>query len=116
VINVDKNPAYTHSKQKLERENKWPKKCKLRQNKYMNTIIEQDHRTVKWKMTHAMGYHTMWYAHTTITGVETMHMLRKGQVTYYSKKHAQSLRDFIHRLFDIIGSIFPLYSNRKIVF
>ncbi|MBT5953798.1 IS6 family transposase, partial [bacterium] len=79
VINVDKNPAYTHAKQKLERENKWPKQCKLRQNKYMNNIIEQDHRTVKWKMNHAMGYHTMWHATTTITGVETMHMLRKGQ-------------------------------------
>jgi transposase, IS6 family len=82
----------------------------------MNTIIEQDHRTLKWKMNHTMGHHTIRHAATTITGVETMHMLRKGQVPFYNKKNVQSLRDFIHRLFEITGSIFSMYSNRKMAF
>jgi len=75
VINVDKNGAYTMAKRQLEKENKWPPHLKLRQNKYVNNVIEQDHRKVKWKMNHAMGYQTMWHAWATTTGVAVMHMI-----------------------------------------
>ena len=65
----------------LEKEKKWPPHLILRQNKYMNNIIEQDHRRVKWKMNHAMGYHSMWHAWATTTGVEIMHIIKKGQLS-----------------------------------
>ena len=113
VIKGDKNGAYTMAKRQLEKEKKWPPHLELRQNNYLNNIVEQDHRKVKWKMNHAMGYHTMWHAWATITGVEMMHMLRKGQVAFYSNKEPQVLRNFIHRLFDCSGPIFPTYYNRN---
>lgn len=47
VINVDKNGAYIKAKTELESKGKWPKELTLRQNKYLNNVIEQDHRTVK---------------------------------------------------------------------
>jgi transposase-like protein len=53
VINVDKSGAYTVAKRQLEKEDKWPDTLKLRQNKYLKNIIEQEHRRVKWKMNHA---------------------------------------------------------------
>ena len=112
VINVDKNPAYTHAKRQLEKKKKWPPDLELRQCKYLNNMVEQDHRCVKWKMNHAMGYHTMWNAWSTTTGVEIMHMLRKGQVPFLSKESAQGIRNFIHRLFDIPGTAMPIYTNR----
>ncbi len=45
-----------------------------------------------------------------------MHMLRKGQVAFYSKKEPQILRDFIHRFFDRSGPIFSTCFNREMVF
>ena len=80
-------------------------------------MIEQDHRRVKWKMNHAMGYHTMWHASATVTGVEIMHMLRKGQAYFVrGKKEPQHLCHFILRLFDIPVPYLPSYSNRKSAF
>ena len=58
VINVDKNPAYTNAKRQLMK----TKSCQrlvLRQNKYLNNIIEQDHRRIKRKMRQAMGFCSM---------------------------------------------------------
>ena len=63
-----------------------------------------------------MGYHTMWHAQETIQGVELMQLICKGQVPFFSKKEPQAMRNFIHRLFDITGAIFPTYSNRMMPF
>ena len=46
VINVDKNPAYP-AVEALKAEGTLPGRVRLRQCKYLNNIIEQDHRTVK---------------------------------------------------------------------
>ena len=79
---------------------------------FRGDIIEQDHRKVKWKMNHAMGFHSMISAEKTITGIETMHQIRKGQTPFMSKKDPQLCRNVVHRLFDITGHIFPTYHNR----
>jgi len=51
----------------------------VRQIKYLNNIIEQDHRFVK-KMTKPMkGFKAFHSAEATIAGIELHHMLRKGQ-------------------------------------
>ena len=117
VINVDKNGAYTMAKRALEKEKKWPPHLVLRQNKYLNNIIEQDHRRVKWKMNHAMGYHNILNAWATTTGVEIMHMIRKGQASFITGKScAQQIVHFMHKLFDIPVPYLVSYSNRKSAF
>jgi len=47
VINVDKNPAYPAALEALKSEGTIPRRVALRQCKYLNNVIEQDHRTVK---------------------------------------------------------------------
>ena len=47
VITVDKNAAYTKAFNQLQEEGILPKSCVLRQNKYLNNLVEQDHRFVK---------------------------------------------------------------------
>jgi IS6 family transposase len=47
VINVDKNPAYPAAVEVLKAEGTLPRRVRLRQCKYLNNVIEQDHRTVK---------------------------------------------------------------------
>jgi len=52
----------------------------IRQSKYLNNMVEQDHRTVKRKMRAALGFKSFWSAKKTIAGIEAMSMIRKGQV------------------------------------
>ena len=53
----------------------------VRQNKYMNNMIEQDHRFIK-KITGGMrGFKDFYSAKATLAGIELHHMLRKGQHT-----------------------------------
>jgi transposase, IS6 family len=56
VINVDKNPAYPAAIRALKREGILPRRVRLRQLKYLNNIIEQDHRAVKKRTWLAKGY------------------------------------------------------------
>src|SRR6202007_2098249 len=46
VINVDKNPAYPAAVEQLKQDGTLRRRCRLRQCKYLNNIVEQDHRTV----------------------------------------------------------------------
>ncbi len=52
----------------------------IRQCKYLNNIVEQDHRFVKQKMVAALGFKTFYTAQVTLAGVELVHMIRKRQV------------------------------------
>jgi transposase-like protein len=52
----------------------------LRQSKYLNNLVEQDHRAIK-RITHPMmGFKSFRSARIIIGGIETMHMIRKGQL------------------------------------
>jgi len=52
----------------------------IRQCKYLNNIVEQDHRAVKRKVRPMLGFKSFWSARCTIAGIETMHAIRKGQL------------------------------------
>jgi transposase-like protein len=52
----------------------------LRQCKYLNNIIEQDHRAVKRKVRPMLGFKSFWAARCTLAGIEVIHAIRKGQV------------------------------------
>jgi transposase-like protein len=52
----------------------------LRKIKYLNNIIEQDHRFIKRKVKPMLGFGSFETAEKTICGIEVMHMIKKGQV------------------------------------
>ena len=52
----------------------------LRQSKYLNNIVEQAHRAVKRITNPMMGFKSFWSAQKLIAGIETMHMVKKGQL------------------------------------
>ena len=52
---------------------------KLRSSKYLNNLIEQDHRSVKQRIAVMIGFKRFTNAAVTITGIELMHRIRKGQ-------------------------------------
>jgi putative transposase len=52
----------------------------IRQVKYLNNIVEQDHRSVKRVTRPILGFKSFETAQCTLAGIELMHMLRKGQL------------------------------------
>jgi transposase, IS6 family len=99
VISVDKNPSYPAAIDKLKEEVKLPKKVKLRQVKYLNNIIEQDHRAIKRIIRPMMGFKSFKTSNRTLQGIEAMNMIRKGQVD--SNKSVLFEVEFINKLFRI---------------
>jgi transposase-like protein len=49
-ISVDKNAAYSEAFTSLQDEKILPSDCRLRRVKYLNNVIEQDHRFIKKKV------------------------------------------------------------------
>ena len=80
VINVDKNAAYPKAIDEMKAESELPVSVELRQNKYLNNRIEQDHRFIKRLTQPGMGFYSFNTARRTLKGFEAMNMLRKGQV------------------------------------
>ena len=52
----------------------------IRQVKYLNNVVEQDHRAIKRQVRPMMGFKSFWSAAVTLAGIELMHMIRKGQL------------------------------------
>ena len=52
----------------------------MRQNKYLNNVVEQDHRAVERITETMLGFKSFWSARILISGIETMHMIKKGQM------------------------------------
>jgi len=63
-----------------------PDPCELRQSKYLNNLVEQDHRFIKRLVKLGMGFFSFETAWSTLQGYETMNMFRKGQIGGVEKK------------------------------
>jgi transposase-like protein len=101
VINVDKNPAYPRAVKELKGEGCIRRGCRLRQCKYLNNVVEQDHRNVKRRTWLAKGYGSLWTAWRTLRGIEAVDMVRKGRVRWISKDDPVGQAKFIGKLFGI---------------
>jgi len=55
-------------------------KIVIRQNKYLNNIVEQDHRFIKKRTKPMLGFKSFDSAHKTISGIENIRIIQKGQI------------------------------------
>ena len=101
VINVDKNAAYPPAVEELKSENQMPEATKTRQNKYLNNLVEQDHRRVKRLVKPGLGFGSFNSARRTLKGYEAMAMIRKDQIQGVNKNDVTGQISFIHTLFGI---------------
>ena len=73
--------------------------AKLRQVKFLNNIVEQDHRRIKRLVRPGLEFKSFPSASQTIAGYEAMAMIRKGQVESVPPNDMGAQRDFIAALF-----------------
>jgi IS6 family transposase len=101
VITVDKNAAYPPAFEALQHDNSLPESCRLRQCKYLNNMVEQDHRFMKRRVNPGLGFSAFATAQRTIQGYEAMHMLRKGQLEGVAKGDVLGQNRVINQLFGL---------------
>ena len=77
-ITIDKSGANTAAIQHYN--TMYKTAIAIRQCKYLNNIVEQDHRAVKRLTRSMLGFKSFWTARCTIAGMEVMHAIRKGQL------------------------------------
>jgi transposase-like protein len=101
VITVDKNAAYPKAFQEMKAAKTWLASCELRQSKYLNNLIEQDHRFIKRLVKPGLGFFSFETAWRALQGYEVMHMFRKRQVREMSEGDMPNQAAFITELFGV---------------
>lgn len=100
VITIGKNPAYLIAIEELKKEKKMPVGIQIRQVKYLNNIVEQDHRFIKKRVRSMLGSKSYETATSILSGIESMHMIKKKQIHQGIKSDQNEIK-FIHRLFGL---------------
>ncbi len=110
VITVNKNAAYPVAGETLEVDEtissrylpeQGAAETELRQSKYLNNVIEQDYRNIKRIAKPMMGFKSFNTVRRTLSGIEAMSMIRKGQVNGINQEDSVSQAKFIEELFGV---------------
>ena len=78
LINIDQSGANKASIKSYNKRNR--RRIEIRQCKYLNNIVEQDHRFIKRKTKLVLGFKNFYTAQNTLAGTELVRMLKKGQL------------------------------------
>ena len=79
TLTLDGYAASHRAVRELKADGSLPADTKLRSSRYLNNLIEQDHRGVKQRIALMLGFKGFRNAAITIAGIELMHGIRKGQ-------------------------------------
>jgi transposase, IS6 family len=101
TLTVDKNPAYPRAVADMKRDGDLWRRSRLRQCKYLNNIIEQDHRRIKRLIRPGLGFGSLRTARRTLAGFEVMAMVRKGQVRRIDGHDIRGQANLIAGLFNV---------------
>jgi len=104
VINVDKNAAYPAATDDLKAEELLSEETELRRVKYLNNMIEQDHRRIKRLVKPGLGFGSFHTARRTLKGYEAMAMIRKGQIQNVDRDDVIGQISFIHQVATLLSS------------
>jgi len=77
-VTIDKSGANTAALEALQEET--GQTIEIRQIKYLNNLVEQDHRAIKRIVRPMLGFKSFDSARCTLRGIELMHMIKKGQM------------------------------------
>jgi putative transposase len=78
TVTIDQSGANLAALKAINAERETP--IKIRQRKYLNNIVEQDHRAIKRRTRPMLGFKKFGCARILLSGIELMHMINKGQM------------------------------------
>ena len=78
TVTIDKSGANLAALEAINDDRETP--IKIRQSKYLNNLVEQDHRAIKRRTRPMLGFKTFRCARILLAGIEVMHMIAKGQM------------------------------------
>jgi putative transposase len=93
LINIDKSGSNSSAIRVYNRRALATKsKIKIRQCKYLNNIIEQDHRFIKKRINQGLGFKEFESVRRTLSGIEIVHMIKKNQMVNQDATTFKSFR------------------------
>ncbi|WP_154236433.1 IS6 family transposase [Yersinia enterocolitica] len=94
VVTIDKSGANTAALTTLNTDKTEDETITIRQSKYLNNLIEQDHRNIKRRTRLMTGFKSFRRAQTILAGIELIHMIRKGQLEHPQGNELSSAEQF----------------------
>jgi putative transposase len=91
-VTIDKSGSNTAAIEALKEET--GNEIEIRQIKYLNNLVEQDHRSVKRIVRPMLGFKSFRSAKTTLQGIELVNMIKKGQMVSGESKHLSTAEQF----------------------
>jgi putative transposase len=91
-VTIDKSGANTAALDALQEET--GQAIEIRQSKYLNNLIEQDHRAIKRIVRPMLGFKSFRSASITLQGIELMHMIKKGQMASDNNQNLSAAAQF----------------------
>jgi putative transposase len=78
TVTIDKSGANLAALEAINDDREMP--IKIRQSKYLNNVVEQDHRAIKRRTRPMLGFKTFRCARILLAGIELAHMIAKSQM------------------------------------
>jgi transposase-like protein len=91
-VTIDKSGANLAALEAVNASRETP--IKIRRSKYLNNLVEQDHRAIKRRTRPMLGFKTFRCARILLAGIELMHMLLKGQIKFARGTHLSAADQF----------------------
>ena len=85
----------------MKREGKLWRFVQHRRGRWLNNLVEQDHRRIKRRVRPMLGVKWFVTARRTLAGIEVMAMLSKGQVRAVPANDIRAQRTFVHQIFGL---------------
>ncbi len=101
TVVTDRLNSYPGALREMKREGELWRFTRHQRGRWLNNLVEQDHRRVKrltWPM---LGFGGFWTARRTLAGVEAMAILTKGQVRAVPVNDMSVQRVYVHRVFGL---------------
>jgi transposase-like protein len=98
---TDRLKSYPGAVRDMKREGELGRFTRHRRGRWLNNLVEQDHRRIKRRTRPMLGFQGFRTARRTLAGVEAMAMLAKGQVRAVPVNDISAQRAFVHRVFGL---------------
>ncbi|HET6518618.1 MAG TPA: DDE-type integrase/transposase/recombinase, partial [Geminicoccaceae bacterium] len=102
-IVTDRLTSYPGALRGMKRAGELWRFARHRRVRWLNNLVEQDHRRIKRRTRPMLGFRSFRTARRTLAGVEALAMLTKGQVRAVPADDLPAQRAFVHRVFGVAG-------------